>query len=95
MTSDSEGQLRGYAATAMRQIWYNFPQTKDSIAIYIYHAVLQEKNENALTGMVITIQTLFRKKFGIKESAYGDISGNVMEAKEKMMSFLAKNVKKT
>ena len=93
MLKDPEGQLRGYAATAMRQIWYNHPKTKDAIAEYICNAAPQEKNADALTGMIITIQTLYRKKFGIKESTYGDISGNVSEAKEKMMTFLNKTIK--
>jgi hypothetical protein len=93
MLNDKEGQLRGYAATAMRQIWYNHPETKDKIAGYIFNAAPQEQDDNALTGMIITIQTLYRKKFGIKESTYGDISGNVPEAKEKMMNFLKKTIK--
>lgn len=90
MLNDPEGQLRGYAATAMRQIWYNHPETKDEIAGYICKAAQQEENTDALTGMIITIQTLYRKKFGIKESTYGDISGNVQDAKEKMTAFLNK-----
>ncbi|GHT16335.1 hypothetical protein FACS189426_24230 [Bacteroidia bacterium] len=93
MLNDTEGKLREYAATAMRQIWYNHPKAKDKIAGYIYNAAPQEQNDDALTGMVITIQDLYRKKFGIKESTYGDISGNVSDAKEKMMTFLNKQIK--
>jgi hypothetical protein len=93
MLNDPDGQLRGYSATAMRQIWYNHPKSKDAIAGYICNAAPQEKNTDALTGMIITIQNLYRKKFGIKESTYGDISGNVVEAKEKMMAFLNKTIK--
>ncbi|GHT15314.1 hypothetical protein FACS189426_22800 [Bacteroidia bacterium] len=33
------------------------------------------------------------KKLSIKESTYGDISGNVSDAKEKMMTFLNKQIK--
>jgi hypothetical protein len=92
MLNDPEAKLREYSATAMRQIWYNYPDTREEITGYIYQAALQEKNEEALTGMIITIQDLYRKKFGIKESKYGDISGNVLKAKEKMMMFLDKTV---
>ncbi|MDR2147823.1 MAG: HEAT repeat domain-containing protein [Tannerella sp.] len=92
MLNDPDGQLRGYAATAMRQIWYKYPQTRDEIANFIYSVASSEKNEDALTGMIITIQDLYRKKFGIKESQYGDISGNVLEAKAKMMTFLNKTL---
>lgn len=92
MLNDTKGQLRGYAATAMRQIWYNYPGTKDEIANYIYQATSNEKDENALICMIITIQDLYHKKFGIKESQYGDVSGNVLEAKTKMMTFLNKTL---
>ena len=92
MLNDPEEQLRCYAATAMRQIWYNNSNTRDKIANYIFNAASKETNEKALTGMIITIQTLYRKKFGIKESTYGDISGNVLMAKEKMMTFLNKTI---
>jgi hypothetical protein len=94
MLNDPDGQLRGYSATAMRQIWYNHPDVKDKIAGYIFNAVQQEKDTDALTGMIITIQDLYRKKFGIKESRYGDTSGNVSDAKEKMIAFLNKTIKK-
>lgn len=90
LVNEPNDELRGYAATAMRQIWYNHPESKDAIAGYILNAAPQEKNTEALTGMIITIQTLYRKKFGIKESSYGDVSGDVAEAKEKMLVFLNK-----
>lgn len=92
MSNDPDGQLRGYSATAMRQIWYNHPKTKGLIAGYIHNAASKELNTDTLIGMIITIQTLYRKNFGIKESAYGDLSGDVLEGKEKMMAFLSKVV---
>jgi hypothetical protein len=93
MLNDKEGELRGYAATAMRQIWHNHPETKDKIAGYIFNAAPREQDDDALTGMIITVRDLYRKKFGIKESTYGDISGNVSDAKEKMIAFLSKTIK--
>lgn len=94
MVNDVDGKLRGFSATAMRQIWYNFPKTKDTIANDIYQAALNEKNNDAIICMIITIQDLYKKKFGIKESRYGDVSGDVISAKEKMMTFLNKMIKK-
>ncbi|MDR1275951.1 MAG: HEAT repeat domain-containing protein [Candidatus Accumulibacter sp.] len=92
MQNDPDGQLRSYSATAMRQIWYEHPKSRDAIAAYIRAAAPQEKDAEALTGMIITIQTLTRKKFGIKEGDYGDISGDVEQAKEKMIAFLNRKV---
>lgn len=94
LLNDPIGKLRGYAATSMRQIWFNFPDTNDMITDYIYKSALSEEDNDALIGMIITIQDLHKKKFGIKESKYGDISGDVMKAKEKMMMFLEKMIKK-
>ncbi len=90
MLNDNDGQLRGYAATAMRQIWFNHSKTKEQITAFISNAILTETDEKALTGMIITIQDLYRKKLGLKESVYGDVSGNVQEAKEKTIIFLSK-----
>jgi hypothetical protein len=90
MLNDPDGQLRGYSATAMRQIWYNHPLCKELIAGCILGAAPRETNPDALTGMIITIQTLYRKKLGIKESSYGDVAGDTAGAKEKMLVFLNK-----
>ena len=94
LLNDPIGKLRGYAATSMRQIWFNFPDTKDIITDYIYNSALTENDSDALVGMIITIQDLYKKKFGIKESRYGDVSGDVISAKEKMMIFLDKMIRK-
>lgn len=90
MLNDDIGQLRGYAATAMRQIWYNHPKTKEKITELIKNAISNEIDNEALIGMIITIQDMYRKKFGLKESVYGDISGNVQEAKDKTLKFINK-----
>lgn len=94
MINDMEGKLREYSATAMRQIWYRHPESKEIITNYIYQAVQSENNEDALIGMIVTIQDLYKKKFGIKESRYGDVSGDVISAKEKMITFLNKIILK-
>jgi hypothetical protein len=93
MLNDKDGKLREYAATAMRQIWYKHSETRDEITGYIHKAAPLEKDTDALTGMIITIQDMYRKKFGVKESRYGDISGDVLESKIKMMTFLNKLIK--
>ncbi len=90
MLNDNDGQLRGYAATAMRQIWHNKKSTKTRITKYIKEAIINENDDEALTGMILTIQELHKKKLGLKESNYGDVSGDVQEAKLKTIKFLEK-----
>ncbi|SIS97468.1 hypothetical protein SAMN05421766_1069 [Zobellia uliginosa] len=90
MLNDEDGQLRGYAATAMRQIWYNKKSVKNRVTRYIKEAIVNESNTEALTGMIITIQDLHKKKLGVKESNYGDISGDVQKAKLKTIKMLEK-----
>jgi len=88
MKSDKDGQLRGYCATAMRQIWLKDESLAKNITKCISNAIGDESDEEALTGMIITIQEIHTKKLGIKESDYGDVSGDVMKAKTKTIDFL-------
>lgn len=90
MSNDEDGQLRGYAATAMRQMWYNKKSIKNRVTKYIKQAIVSETDTEALTGMIITLQDLHKKKLGIKESNYGDVSGDVQEAKLKTIKMLDK-----
>jgi hypothetical protein len=83
LINDKDPQLRGYAATAMRQIWFNHPKTKDEILIYIKEAIVNEKSEEALQGMILTVQDLTKKKLGLKESKYGDVTGDISIAANK------------
>lgn len=89
MLNDAIGQLRGYAATAMRQIWYNHPKTREKITEHIRKAIGNEIDNDALTGMIITIQDMYNKKLGLKESVYGDVSGDVLKAKEKTIKYIS------
>lgn len=75
LLTDPAPQLRGQAATAMRQIWFNHPKSKEEILKYIKTAIGEEKEEKALQEMIITVQELLKKKLGLKESKYGDITG--------------------
>ncbi|MEI7870066.1 MAG: HEAT repeat domain-containing protein [Candidatus Methylumidiphilus sp.] len=93
MVNDPDGQLRGFSATAMRQIWYKNKNAKDEITKYLNEAIRKEENEEAIIGMIITLQDLQKKKFGIKESQYGDISGDVVLSKQKAITNLDKMFK--
>lgn len=88
MINDSDEELREFGATAMRQIWFNHKKTSDDITKYINNAIRNENSEKALIGMIITLQDLYRKKFGIKESQEGDLSGDAIAAKAKAIKYL-------
>ena len=88
LLTDPDPQLRGYAATAMRQIWFNHPKSKEEILKHLKKAIPEEKDEKALQGMIITVQELLKKKLGLKESNFGDITGNIEAAKVKAIAAL-------
>lgn len=88
LLTDPDPQLRGYAATAMRQIWFNHPKTKEDILGYIKGAIQNETAAEALEGMIITVQDLLKKKLGLKESKYGDVTGDMDAAKVKTIEAL-------
>lgn len=90
LLNDPDEQLRGYAATAMRQIWYNHAKTKDEILRNFKEAIVKENEEKALEGIIIVAQELLKKKLGLKESQYGDVTGNIEVAKEKTIEALSK-----
>lgn len=86
--NDPDGQLRGYAATAMRQIWFNHAKTKDEILHYLKEAIDKEEDDRALEGIIITAQELLKKKLGLKESKYGDVTGDYRASKTKTQDAL-------
>ena len=88
LLTDPDPQLRGYAATAMRQIWFNHPKSKEEILKHLKKAIPEENDEKALQGMIITIQELLKKKLGLKESKFGDITGDIEISKVKAIAAL-------
>lgn len=91
LTNDKDPELRGYAATAMRQIWFEHSETKNAILEFLKLAISKEEEKDALIGIIITVQDLLKKKLGLKESSYGDVSGDVQKAKLKTIDAL-KNI---
>ena len=88
LLTDPDPQLRGYAATAMRQIWFRHPRSKEEILDYIKNAISEEEQEKALEGIIITAQELLKKKLGLKESRYGEVTGDIEVAKIKAIAVL-------
>ena len=81
---------RGYAATAMRQIWYNYPKTKHTIIKLLKNALLIETEDVTLQCIIVTVQDILKKKLGLKESPHGEISGDVVVAKSNSLLALEK-----
>lgn len=90
LLNEKTPECRSCAATAMRQIWFDNKETKDIILHYLKKALLAENENEALLGIIITVQDLLKKKLGIKESFYGDTSGDVQKAKIKAIDALKK-----
>ena len=85
LRNEPDEELRGYAATAMRQIWFKHPDTQRQI-LTIYQQALSTEQSGSVCSFIITcVQELLHKKFGIKESQYGEIGGNVSKAKPKAL----------
>lgn len=84
-------QLRGYAATALRQLWSRLPETKDEIVKLLHKALSTEEEELATQLIIIVLQDLLKKKFGLRENIDEDvITGDVWKAKDKALSVLSK-----
>jgi hypothetical protein len=89
LKNEPDDELRGYAATAMRQLWYKNKVDQTDVLPYLYTAIINEKSEKTLSFIIIVIQNLLKRKFGIQERLYdGTVSGNAFKAKEKIIKQL-------
>lgn len=88
MRENQDTQLRGYAATALRQVWYNYSRLKKSILRYYYNALTQEKDNLVNLYVIACVQDLMQKKFGVKENMRGEISGDIEMSKPKAIKAL-------
>ncbi|WP_029410859.1 hypothetical protein, partial [Treponema pedis] len=89
LQNDTDDELRGEAATAMRQIWFAKRTTAEDILPYLCHAVVKETAEETLSSIIIVIQDLLQRKFGLQERINeGIITGDPVKAKEKVIKTL-------
>lgn len=87
LTSNDVSYIRGFSATAMRQIWFNHPEYKEYIIKILFKQINLEKNELVLAMMIITLQDVINYNFGLNESENGEISGNLEMAKENIKKY--------
>lgn len=86
LQNDTNAELRGNAATAMREIWFAERALAEDILPYLYQALLNETAEETLLSIIIVIQDLLQRKFGLQErSNEGSITGDPLKAKVKIM----------
>nr|WP_232816374.1 HEAT repeat domain-containing protein [Chryseobacterium capnotolerans] len=86
---EKENLLRGFTITAMRQIYFRNPDTKESILSFILSKIKIESDEEVLAIMIAVIQDLTKTKFGLKEDPNtGEISGDIVKSKEKIIKKL-------
>ncbi len=88
LKNNENSELRGYAASALPQIWHNNSRLKKMI-LKVYYEILENEVDDDVNRTIISCtQDMLRKKFGIKESQHGEISGDVSVAKPKVIKAL-------
>ena len=92
LLSNENDQLRWYSATALRQIFYKQADLKNDILKLYYTSLKTETKEEIVQSLIACVQDLVEKKFGIKESMRGVISGSIEKAKPKALKFLEKEL---
>jgi HEAT repeats len=87
---DPSPLVRGDTASAYRQIWYRMPRVKETAERDFAEALAAEDDEYAVSILVISLQTIARRRFGLKETD-GDIEivGDVEEAKARAQRYLS------
>jgi len=89
---NNDENLAAYAASALRQIWYNHKRLKKQILNTYFKSLVNNNNNNIESTVIACVQELLQRKFGIKESQYGEIYGDLDEAKAKTLKALQKEL---
>lgn len=89
---NSNDDLKGYAISSLRQIWYKNKRLKKAI-LKIYYKILESERPELIDATtIVCVQEILQRKFGIIESKYGEISGNINLAKSKAKKALEKEL---
>ena len=89
LSNNLDVELKGYASSALRQIWFNHENLKEKILRIYFNSLKNEDNNIVNSTSIACIQDLLQKKLGINE-VNGKISGNVKKAKIKALNILEK-----
>ncbi|HYO55927.1 HEAT repeat domain-containing protein [Archangium sp.] len=89
LLEDQAPTIRSDAATAHYQIFYRIPECKDQAVQSLLRGLEQERDEDVLASILISLQDILNKRFGMHEDIdEGEITGDVGKAKEKALKFL-------
>jgi len=84
--TEKDLDLRCFLITALRQIYFRIPASKDMILPFLYEKLKSESNEQLIAVIIVVIQDLTKTKYGLKEDQNsGQISGNVIGSKDKII----------
>lgn len=91
LLKDPDTLVRRTAATAHRQVWYRLPRAKNRLLRNLKEALQSEADADVIPRIVITVQTIMQKRFGLKEDIdEGEIKGDILKAKQKALRALEK-----
>lgn len=86
ITEDTSPRLRGFAGTALRQLYLRLPDFKEQVTQRLLGAIKAETVAEALTGLIIAFQTVVGKSFGLRERiSEGTVTGDPFAAKTKVL----------
>ncbi|HEX5752136.1 MAG TPA: HEAT repeat domain-containing protein [Archangium sp.] len=87
---DSESEVRADAATAHFQLVNRIPEAKERALQSLKRGLMQEKEEEVLASIIISLQDILKKRFGMREDIdERKITGDVAKAKVKALAALA------
>ncbi len=90
MINNDNPELRAIAATAIRQIYFQNKRLSKSILNSYLKALSTETNSHVIGVIIVCIQDIEKRKFGLQELRDGRIKGDVSKAKEKVLKFVDK-----
>ena len=67
LLNDPSAFVRGNAATAFRQVWYRIARAKDPAIEILGAALGSEEDEDAICSIIVTLQDIMKRRFGIRE----------------------------
>ena len=89
LLNDSDADIRATAATSLDQIKLRLPETKPKLISILKNALESETNEEVAAWIIITLQYIMGKRFGLKENIdEAEWSGDVDKAKKKALKAL-------
>ena len=91
LLNDPSAFVRGNAATAFRQVWYRTSRAKEPAIEILGEALEREDDDDPVGSIVITLQTIMKRRFGLREPDDGpNFVGDVDAAKARALRSVAR-----